>query len=79
MPTKDFIVALNYATKYGMYNPKDKEMRIKAYIEFGKIAEEKLNKNGFPCPNGLTGIWDDQTKQFVEKGIIDWSWTKNLI
>lgn len=79
MPTKDFIVALNYATKYGMYNPKDKEMRIKAYIEFGKLAEEKLKKTGLPCPNGLTGIWDDQTKQFVEKGIIDWSWTKNLI
>ena len=76
--TKDFIVALNYASKYGSYTPNDRQMRVKAYSEFGKLAEEKLNKNGFPCPNGLTGIWDDETKQFVEKGVIDWSFINNL-
>ncbi|MBU1092572.1 hypothetical protein KJ836_02805 [Patescibacteria group bacterium] len=78
MPNKDFIVALNYAYKYGLYNPKNKNMRVKAYIEFGKSAEDKLKKMGLPYPDGLTGIWDDQTKQFVEKGVIDWSWTNKL-
>lgn len=78
MPSKDFIVALNYANKYGSYDHRDRKMMLKAYSEFGKLAESKLKKNGLPCPNGLNGVWCDEIKQFVEPGIIDWSWTKNL-
>ncbi len=76
---KDFIVGINYASRYGLYNPqKDKKQ---AYIEFGEIAENKMRENhlGHLIPNGLTGVWWDEVKQFVDKGVIDWSWTKNLI
>jgi len=73
--TKDFIVAMNYAHDYGYYNPRDKQLKLKAYKEFGKYADELL---GDEAPNGLTGIWWDEIKQFVEKGVIDWSFVKNL-
>lgn len=76
--SKDFIVSMNYASKYGLYNPK--ENKKQAYLEFGKIAEDKMreNKIEFMIPNGLNGVWWDEVKQFVEPGIIDWSWTKKL-
>lgn len=73
MITKDFIVAINYASKYGMYNPK--KNKRKAYLEFGQYADEKLGVN---APNGLTGVWWDKVKQFVEPEVINWSWTKKL-
>jgi len=82
MLSKDFIVALNYASKYGLYNPKDDEMKVKAYKEFGKIAEDKLRETNqaFLIPNGLNGVWWDEVKQFVEKGIINWEKIeKNLV
>lgn len=45
MINKDFIVAMNYAYKYGTYNPRtDKK---KAYKEFGKIADKKLSQITF--------------------------------
>jgi hypothetical protein len=73
MITKDFIVAINYSYKYGMFDPeKDKKQ---AYLEFGKFADQKLGKN---APNGLNGVWWDEVKQFVEPGIIDWSFVNNL-
>jgi hypothetical protein len=34
--SKDFIVALNYAYKYGKYDPK--KNKKDAYLEFGKTA-----------------------------------------
>jgi len=76
--SKDFIVGMNYASKYGLYNPKKNKKQ--AYIEFGKIAENKMieNKIEFMIPNGLNGVWWDEIKQFVDKGVIDWSWTKKL-
>lgn len=70
---KDFIVVLNYAYKYGRYNPETNKKQ--AYLEFGKFADEKLSQD---APNGLRGVWWDEVNQFVEPGIIDWSWTKNL-
>ena len=76
--TKDFIVALNYANKYGSYTPSDKKQKIKAYEEFGKDAEKKLRLQGLNYPDGLCGIWWDEVKQFVEKGVIDWSFVNNL-
>jgi hypothetical protein len=75
MPSKDFIVAINYAAKYGSYTPNNRKQMLKAYKEFGKSADKKL---GINAPNGLNGVWCDEVKQFVEPGIIDWSWTKNL-
>jgi hypothetical protein len=74
--TKDFIVALNYAYKYGKYDPQ--KNKKEAYLEFGKYAEDSLLKTGKPTPNGLNGVWWDEVKQFVEPGIIDWSWTNKL-
>lgn len=71
--TKDFIVALNYASTHGLYNPKKDKKQ--AYLEFGSYADEKLGVN---APNGLNGVWWDEVKQFVETGVIDWSWTKKL-
>ena len=73
--TKDFIVALNYAHDYGYYNPRDKKMVVKAYREFGEHANQQLRDT---APNGLTGVWFDQVKQFVEPGVIDWSFTNSL-
>lgn len=73
MISKDFIVAMNYANKYGLYNPKKNKKQ--AYIEFGKIADEKLGKY---APNGLNGVWWAEIGQFVEKDVIDWNWTKKL-
>jgi len=75
---KDFIVALNYAYKYGKYDPK--KNKKEAYLEFGKIAEQRLKESGqgHLIHNGLNGVWWDEVKQFVEPGIIDWSWTKKL-
>ncbi len=75
MITKDFIVALNYAFKYGSYTPSNKSQKLQAYNEFGKSADEKLGKN---APNGLSGIWWDEVKQFVDKGVVDWSFINNL-
>ena len=75
MVSKDFIVTMNYAWKYGYHDPKNKEHRLQAYKEFGKFADEKLGKD---APNGLNGVWWDEVKQFVEPNIIDWSWTKKL-
>ena len=77
---KDFIVTMNFAFKYGYHDPKNKEHRLKAYQEFGKFAEDKLKSMGMESkiPNGLNGVWWDEVKQFVEPGIIDWSWTKKL-
>ena len=71
--SKDFIVALSYATKYGMYNPK--ENKKQAYLEFGKSVDDKMGAN---APNGLNGVWWDEVKQFVEPGVIDWSFVNNL-
>jgi hypothetical protein len=73
--TKDFLVSLTYATVYGSYNPTEKKQVIKAYNEFGRFADTKL---GVHAPNGLTGVWFDEVKQFVDKGVIDWGWTKKL-
>ena len=75
MISKDFIVAMNYSNKHGSYDPKDKSQKIKAYKEFGKFADTKL---GIHAPNGLTGVWWDEIKQFVDKGVIDWNWVNNL-
>lgn len=71
---------MNYAWKYGSHNPSDKDQQLQAYKEFGKVAEDKMRKNGLEkfIPNGLTGVWWDEVKQFVEPGVIDWSWTKKL-
>jgi len=71
---KDFIIALNYANKYGMYNPK--KDKVKAYKEFGENADKKLGED---APNGLTGVWWDEVKQFVERNVIDWSFTRRLV
>ena len=71
--TKDFIVAINFASKHGAYSPK--KQREQAYKEFGEFADEKL---GDKAPNGLTGVWWDEIKQFVEPNIINWSFTKKL-
>lgn len=46
-PHKDFVIALNYAFKYGSYDPNDKEMEKKAYAEFGKFADKLLAGNCF--------------------------------
>jgi len=73
---KDFLVSITYATIYGSYNPRDKKQVIKAYNEFGKFADSKL---GVHAPNGLTGVWFDEVKQFVDKKVIDWGWTRNLL
>jgi hypothetical protein len=73
--TKDFIVTLNYASKYGMFDATNKKQKMKAYKEFGQYADEKLGNN---APNGLNGVWWDEVKQFVEPGVIDWSFINNL-
>lgn len=78
--SKGFIVSINYAFKYGMHDSQNKEHQLQAYKEFGKYAEDKLRSMGLEdkIPNGLNGVWWDEVKQFVDKGVINWDWTKKL-
>lgn len=63
-PNRDFIIALNYAHKYGSCSPKDMPQAKK---EFGKIADEKLGIAVY-CPNCKAYLADvDNFKGLCDK------------
>lgn len=68
--TKDFIVTMNFAFKYGSHDPNNRKQTLLAYKEFGSFAEKKLISLGEEIPNKNNGVWWEEASQYVEKKLL---------